>query len=237
MKSRSIWLSLVLATTLGGAAMIGASGCSAPDPGAVNSTTRRSVSQTPAPSGTGDTGGSGTDPGGTGTTPTHDGGTTDGGAEGGGTTPPDAFTGAGAYQVKNGTSTLQAQHNNANAPDGNTQNPFGQNCFDCHTAAGPGTAFAVGGTITTTVGGKTPAASIQVRFRAPDGKTYATYTDAQGNFFALATAFTLANDTLVGARDGQSTALMSAHLANAGQGSCNQGNTCHGGTAKSISVN
>lgn len=117
-----------------------------------------------------------------------------------------AFTGAPAYVATTGTSTLNAAHNFGGA---NPTNPAGQACLNCHVTGGAGVAFLMGGTVWKDVGATIPAPQVEVALRDGAGVTRTAYTDANGNFFLLASgAGTLATPALGGVRDATSTRLM-----------------------------
>jgi cytochrome c553 len=155
--------------------------------------------------------------------PTDDGGS--------GTTPSKttAFTGAPAYVAASGPVTRKAAHNfAANTP---TTNPAGRPCLQCHGAAGPAPRFAFGGTVYKDAIG-TPAPQVEVRVVGADGQARTAFTNADGNFFFLAASGAVSFPALAGARDSDSTELMTTATAN---GNCN---ACHraGGTTTPLVV-
>jgi hypothetical protein len=173
----------------------------------------------PAPGSATDDGGAGGDgdgddeDGGTPTVvPTGDGGTTPAPAK------PNAFTGAPAYAATAGATTRIAAHNFAGATP--TTNPAGRPCMQCHGAAGPAPRFLIAGTVFKDATG-TPAAQIEVRVVGADGVARTTFSNADGNFFFRASSGAVMFPAKIGARDANTTKLMTIDAAN---GNCN---SCH----------
>jgi hypothetical protein len=131
---------------------------------------------------------------------------------------PGAFTGAAAYAATAGPTTRIAAHNFAGAMP--TTNPAGRPCMQCHGAAGPAPRFVIAGTIYKDATG-TPAAQVEVRVVGSDGVARTTYSNADGNFFFRAATGAVAFPAKVGARDADTTKLMTIDAAN---GNCN---SCH----------
>lgn len=153
-----------------------------------------------------------------------EGGTLDAGSDAG---PTNAFTGAGAYTSKTGTSARKNAHNFAgNTP---TTNPAKQACLGCHVAGGAAPAFSFGGTVFKDTAGTMPASNVEIRVRDLAGNAVSVYSDADGNFY-YSGAFGFPAHT--GARDGTTTKLMSTLPGN---GNCNS-NVCHGGAQGWIHV-
>jgi len=189
--------------------------CSAPDPGAVTFSTNPAKIKADA-GGVIGVGG-------------------DGGDSGTGTAPPSAFDGFGPYLSGSGASTDQQQHQNKFG----TMNPNGQDCLSCHGADGGNTIFTMAGTILLPdAGPDAGAANVQIRLVNPDGGgAVGAYTNAEGNFFALASIGNpISPGAIVGARNATATQDMADHLTGPGAGSCNQKGTCHGGTQGPIHV-
>lgn len=131
---------------------------------------------------------------------------------------PTAFTGAPAYAATAGPTTRIAQHNFAGATP--TTNPAGRPCMQCHGAAGPAPRFSIAGTIYKDATGA-PAGSVEVRVVGSDGVARTTYSNADGNFFFRAATGAVAFPAKVGARDADTTKVMTIDAAN---GNCN---SCH----------
>lgn len=141
---------------------------------------------------------------------------TDAGADTATPPPSNAFTGAPAYAAALGRTTSNRNH----------ANPAGRACLECHRSGGSAPNWFAAGTVYSNVANKTPAARVEVRFRAASGAAKSVYTDALGNFYLPALeAEGLAFPLQVGARDGTTVRLMSAGLI---QGNCASSN-CHGG--------
>lgn len=132
--------------------------------------------------------------------------------------PNSAFTGANAYAATAGPATRIAAHNFAGATP--TTNPAGRPCMQCHGAAGPAPRFVIAGTIYKDATG-TPAAQVEVRVVGSDGVARTAYSNPDGNFFFRASAGAVAFPAKVGARDANTTKLMTIDAAN---GNCN---SCH----------
>lgn len=137
--------------------------------------------------------------------------------------PANAFTGAGAFVMKTGPNTTKGDH-------GNGGNPAKQGCLQaaCHAAGGEGPRWFAGGTVYKDKAATMPAAAVEVRLRDAAGHALITNTDNLGNFYVRAADATNAQLTFplhVGVRDGATTKLMSATIAN---GDCNSA-ACHGG--------
>ncbi len=151
-----------------------------------------------------------------------------GGDEGGTTGPVTAFTGAPGYQSGSGPSTDRDEH----MARFGSQNPAGQSCLDCHGKGGDaGTTFTIGGTVYGADGGG--LGNVEVRVKEPDNTSIATYTNAEGNFFYLAAVGEpVEAGALCGVRNSDTNVqTMPDPLASPpGDGSCNKGGTCHGGT-------
>jgi cytochrome c553 len=137
---------------------------------------------------------------------------------------PTIFTGAPAYAATTGPATRIAAHDFAGATP--TTNPAGRPCMQCHGAAGPAPRFLIAGTVHKDATG-TPAAQIEVRVVGSDGVARTTYSNADGNFFFRASAGAVAFPAKVGARDGNTTKVMTIDAAN---GNCN---SCHRAAGKS----
>lgn len=154
-------------------------------------------------------------------------------SDSGTTTPPpakpNAFTGAPAYAATAGPATRIAAHNFANATP--TTNPAGRACMQCHGAAGPAPRFLIAGTVYKDATG-TPAPQVEVRVVGADGVARTTYSNADGNFFFRAATGAVMFPAVVGARDANTTKLMTIDAAN---GNCN---SCHraGGTSSPLVV-
>jgi hypothetical protein len=132
---------------------------------------------------------------------------------------PNAFTNAPAYTPTTGPSTLNAAHAFGGA---NPNDPAGHACLSCHFAGGAGTPFAIAGTVWKDATATTPAPQIQVALRDNTGATISVYTDANGNFFALAAdAGTLVPPEHPGVRRATTTRLMTGAI---NAGNCND---CH----------
>lgn len=142
---------------------------------------------------------------------------------------PTVFTGAPAYAATAGPTTRIAQHNFAGATP--TTNPAGRPCMQCHGAAGPAPRFLIAGTIYKDATG-TPAGSVEVRVVGSDGVARTTYSNPDGNFFFRAATGAVAFPAKVGARDADTTKVMTIDAAN---GNCN---SCHraAGTSSPIVV-
>jgi hypothetical protein len=128
------------------------------------------------------------------------------------------FTGAPAYAATAGPTTRIAAHDFAGAMP--TTNPAGRPCMNCHGAAGPAPRFLIAGTVYKDATG-TPAGSVEVRVVGEDGVARTTYSNADGNFFFRASSGAVAFPAKVGARDGDTTKVMTVDAAN---GNCN---SCH----------
>ena len=136
-------------------------------------------------------------------------------------TPPpkaNAFTNAPAYAATAGPTTRIAAHNFAGATP--TTNPAGRPCMQCHGAAGPAPRFLIAGTVFKDATGA-PAGSVEVRVVGSDGVARTTYSNADGNFFFRAATGAVMFPAMVGARDGNTTKVMTIDAAN---GNCN---SCH----------
>lgn len=131
---------------------------------------------------------------------------------------PTPFTGAPAYAGTAGPTTRIAAHNFAGATP--TTNPAGRPCMQCHGAAGPAPRFIIAGTVYQDATG-TPAGQVEVRVVGSDGVARTTYSNADGNFFFRAATGAVAFPAKVGARDGNTTKVMTIDAAN---GNCN---SCH----------
>ena len=131
-----------------------------------------------------------------------------------------AFTGDPTYVATTGTTSENAAHDFAgNTP---TTNPAGQPCLTCHGAAGPGKAFVFGGTVWTSAAAIAPAPQIEVRVRDNNAIGFATFSDADGNFFSLlGAAGTFAPPAHPGIRNATTTDVMTGAIDN---GNCND---CH----------
>lgn len=131
-----------------------------------------------------------------------------------------AFTGAAAYGNVAGPSARKGSHNFA----GNTPqtNPAKQACLGCHRAGGNAPTFKLGGTVYKDLAGTMPAANVEIRVRDGAGTASVVNSDADGNFYLRAGAFTY--PALTGARDGTTTKLMVGQITS---GDCN---ACHNGT-------
>lgn len=142
---------------------------------------------------------------------------------------PNAFTSAGAYTATTGPTARKAAHDFAGATP--TTNPAGRPCLQCHGQAGPAPRFAFAGTIYKDAT-STPAAQVQVRVVGSDGVARVAFTDADGNFFFRFASGAVKFPALAGARDGDTTKLMTITTAN---GNCNG---CHraGGTEPQLVV-
>lgn len=142
---------------------------------------------------------------------------------------PNAFSSAGAYAAKSGPTTRKAGHDFAGATP--TTNPAGRPCLQCHGQAGPAPRFAFAGTVYKNATG-TPAAQVQVRVVGADGVARVAFSDADGNFFFPFASGAVDFPALAGARDGDTTKLMTTKSSN---GNCN---SCHraGGTEPQLVV-
>lgn len=140
-----------------------------------------------------------------------------------------AFSGADAYSATLGPTARQGGHAFASATP--ATNPAGRPCLQCHGAGGPAPRFAFAGTIYKDAL-QTPAPRVQVRVVGADGAARVTFTDADGNFFFRFTSGAVKFPALVGARDADTTKLMTIDATN---GNCNG---CHraGGTEPQIVV-
>ena len=206
------------------------SACSAPDPGAVTFVPRSTTVGTGSSSGAGtsSSGGVSSSSSSGGSSSGDGGSSSSGGTDAGkdtGVSAPNAFTGAPAYQQ--GTALQSSNQGGHNNQFNGTNNPDGQNCFNCHKNGGPSPAMVMGG------GAVNATASIEVR--VVDAKTGTqvadAYTDELGNFYVNGNPL---NGTFaVGVRDGQKTSLMVGAITS---GACNQGGTCHGGTQGPIKL-
>lgn len=155
-------------------------------------------------------------------------GETDGGAQtivpsgtDAGTAPPPkptAFTDAPAYAATAGPTTRIAAHDFAGATP--TTNPAGRPCMQCHGAAGPAPRFLIAGTVYKDATG-TPASQVEVRVVGANGVARTTYSNPDGNFFFRAATGAVMFPAKVGARDGNTTKVMTIDAAN---GNCN---SCH----------
>lgn len=142
-------------------------------------------------------------------------------AEDGGVTPPaktTAFTGAPAYVATTGPTTRIAAHDFANATP--RTNPAGRPCMQCHGAGGPAPRFLIAGTVYKDATG-TPAPQVEVRVVGADGVARTTYSNDDGNFFFRAATGAVMFPAKVGARDADTTKVMTIDAAN---GNCN---SCH----------
>jgi len=92
--------------------------------------------------------------------------------------------------------------------------------MQCHGAAGPAPRFLIAGTVYKDATG-TPAGQVEVRVVGSDGVARTTYSNADGNFFFKAAAGAVKFPALVGARDGNTTKVMTIDATN---GNCN---SCH----------
>jgi hypothetical protein len=203
MRFRAITVVLGIGLACG----IGASACSAPDPGAVTFVPRNH----PAPAASSGSGASSS-----GAISGDAGSSVDAGHDSG---PPNAFTSKPAFTA--GTAVQSSTQDQHNAQFGST-NPTGRNCMDCHKNGGLSPEMSIGGGAVTA--GGTPAAGLEVR--VVDAKTGAevadAFTDENGNFYVNSTALT--GTYRVGVRSKQKTSLMTDTVPN---GACNTA-ACHG---------
>lgn len=187
--------------------------CSAPDPGlVVFSTNPNKIKDAGAIGKPGGDGGTGDD-------------------DSGPAKPPSAFDGEGPYTQTSGSSTLQSQH----MAQFGTMNPAGHNCFDCHSDGGvASTKFTLGGTVVD--GADAAISGVEIRvLNAGDGGAISCYSDANGNFFSVASVgVPIAPNARVGARNATVTQEMPDLLTGPAQGGCNQKGTCHGGTQGAV---
>ena len=211
MKFRPFWgfASIALAVGLGGG------GCSAPDPGEIDN----------APAYNGGGGNNNNSGGGNNNNPGNGNGNGSSDAGSGGSSA-NVFTSAAAYQA----GQAKEQSNNPSHTFASDNNPAGHNCVgECHNAKSTVGAvqFAFGGTVYTAKGSSTAVgAGVEVRVGATSGDNVTSvYTDQFGNFFILASAFTLPSGSQAGVRNANGQKTMPA--SNTVGSACEN---CHDGT-------
>lgn len=191
MKNRRIFLTLSVFTSLVFAAALGASACSAPDPGQVTPKDRARPGGGSTVDGGGGGGGGGAEDGG------------DGDDDGGGGDQAAAFFGDPMAPTFNaGGAPLRT------SPTTGTQHTSTAtvNCMNCH-AGGDNPWSSAGIVFATRATPGTLQAGVQVLIRKPDGTYLETYTDARGRF-AFPAAMDVPSGSQAGIRTGDTQRLM-----------------------------
>lgn len=103
-------------------------------------------------------------------------------------------------------------------------------CLNCHTTGGTAPAFAFGGTV---VSGGQPLANAEIRVVNANGiEVGRAKSGADGNFWLVGGGNrTIAAGALTGVRNATKVMLMAGPI---GDGNCNAGGACHGGTQGAI---
>ena len=205
-----------------GAGILGATtACSAPDPGEVTFAERPR--------------GSGGDLSSGGPGPTVEGGVAEGGVAEAGKTDGGS---SGTADPVFGTSTFAAGQPGRGAPakaanGAHAGDSSGKDCIvvGCHQGG-----WAFGGTLYSDAAGAARVAGAEIRITGPDGKEYAkAFSDVDGNFWIDYVTAMPANSR-VGVRTADGKKMNMSGTVGAGQAGCNQGGTCHGGTAGKVFV-
>lgn len=200
---------LILVGALVGAAFLGSSGCTSPDPGSVVYAPREGSGGTGVSGGNGGGGGGGGDGGGGGGVPTD-------------TVFKTAFAYTDPGRTANGAST---QHQGT---------VVGKDCSQstCHGTGGAGPNWSFAGTLYA-AGGQTTIAKGEVKVVNADGTDFGSaYTDADGNFWYEGGALPAGSKVAVRA-DGITTIMhMATPLQPANSGCSSATANCHGTTAQ-----
>lgn len=216
MEFRSVW-PIVVACTVG--ALAATASCSAPDPGEVTFSERRSGSS-------GDTASGGASPAPSSSSTT----------DGGGTTTPQGDPVFGTTTFTAGTPSTGAPANAASANHAGSVE--GKDCFQsgCHGSAGP--AWAFGATVYSAATGGPTVSGAEVRVTGPDGTEYAhAYTDENGNVWIdKPLSGDIPANSRAGVRNGTSVKTMVGTIGGASGAACNNV-ACHGSAAQKLYLN
>jgi hypothetical protein len=188
-----------------GAAALGLTACSGPDPGVITfaekTSTGTSTDQTDTPGGT---------------TPAKDGGT---------------GAGAGHPIFGNDAFAFESPGQNANDHQGTHvgQTPLeGKDCVTaaCHLNTSP---WSFAGTVYAAIGGGATVSRAEIRVVGPDGKLFGkTYTDTQGNFWLEQATRPPAGSKVGVRKEGGEPKVMGLAVEGATGAACNATAGCHG---------